>query len=223
MANAPAYLPPRDAHSLAPSGIAPQTQRKRVLWWHDAIIDVMLANPGWTIKKIAEHLKRKPQTLYLVTNSDVFRARLAMRRAEHAKNLSTSVIEKTTRVADKALELALNRLESESSAQIPTLQLFSLADKALERLGYGSRPSGPSVVVNNVNGTQQNAYMSVPADVIRDSQQRMREEQAARAASTPSVDARPQEPDTSPPSGEGGPLVIDVVANPDRPSGESSS
>lgn len=170
-------------HSLAPSGIAKPTQRKRVLWWHDAIIDVMLANPGWTIKQIAEHLKRKPQTLYLVTGSDVFRARLAARREEHARNLSASIVQKTTEVADKALELVKNRLDSEGSAAIPTLSLVSIADTALERLGYGTKPQA-QVTINNVNGTQQNAYMSVPADVIRDSQQRMREEQAARAAAT---------------------------------------
>lgn len=214
MANPPAYSPPKDMFSLPPSGIAPQSQRKRVLWWHDSVIDIMLSNPGWTIKQIAAHMKRKEHTLYLVTNSDVFRARLAARRREHAQNLSTSIIEKTGRVADAALELVANRLASESAAAIPTLQLFSLADKALERLGYGAKPqAGPSVVVNNVNGTQQNAYMPVPSDVIRESQQRIRDEQAARAAATPqALPPSPAENGASP--GDSVP-VLDLVANPE--------
>lgn len=203
------------AFRLPPSGIAHQTQRKRVLWWHDSIIDVMLANPGWTIKQIAEHMNRKPQTLYLVCASDVFRARLAARREEHAKNLSQSIVQKTTLVADKALELTLNRLNAESSASIPTLSLVTIANQALERLGYGTKPQAPGVVINNVNGTQQNAYMPVPADVIRDSQQRMRDEQAARAAATVVESPKSEGPEGSVPADDAQASrvpVLDLVA-----------
>ena len=121
-----------------------------------------------------------------------------------------SIVEKTSRVADKALELTLNRLNAESSAAIPTLALVSMADKALERLGYGVKPQVNNVV-NNVNGVQQNAYMPVPADVIRDSQARMREAQNERANATPAI-APPVEGEAVP--------VLDLVAS-EVPASES--
>lgn len=155
------------AHLLAPSGIAKQSQRKRVMWWHDAIIDEMIANPSATLGDIARKLGRAYGTIALVTASDVFRHRLAARRREHADNISQSIVENTTAVANRALELTLARLNGGDVAKIPTLQLYSIADKTLERLGYGV-PKAPSVVVQqNVVTASADAIASAQADIRR--------------------------------------------------------
>lgn len=153
------------AHTLAPSKLAQTTQRRKLMWWHDAIIDLMLAHPEMKKGEIAKKLGRAESTISIICNSDVFRHRLAARRKEFSEQLNSDIVTNTTRVANKALEMVMGRLESGDAVKIPTLQLFSMADKALERLGFGPKPGG-AVVINN----QQNTVIA-PTDAVAAAQQ----------------------------------------------------
>jgi len=119
----------------------------KLMWWHDAIIDQMLANPHLTKREIAVILGKTPQFIYRVTGSDLFQARYAARRAEYEAALGVDLVAKVNRVAAKSLDLILEQLESKGTIT-PIGQLESLADKTLSRLGYGQRRADPPPVVN---------------------------------------------------------------------------
>jgi hypothetical protein len=175
-------------HILPPSNLK-STGRKKVLWWYDAIIDLMLAYPNMTKKDIAEKLGKGYSTICIVTSSDVFRHRLAMRRQEHSRALSEDLVHNTMRVANKALGMTMERLESGDGAKIPALSLFSIAEKAMERLGYGVK-AGVNV---NIDNRQQT--ISAPADAVASAQAAIRaqEVEALRTREAP-VAQRVEEP-----------------------------
>lgn len=115
----------------------------KMMWWHDSIIDLMIANPSWTKRRIAQELKATPTFIYMITNSDIFLAKYEKRRAEYERMIGTGLSAKITEVADKTLDRILKQISDEGKV-IPLNHLESLADKTLSRLGYGPKP--PSVV-----------------------------------------------------------------------------
>ena len=120
----------------------------KMMWWHDAIIDLMLGNPSWTKKDIAHALGKSAVFIYMITNSDMFNARYAKRREEYERRLGIGLAAKVTQVADKTLDRILAQLADEAKP-IPIHHLESLADKTLSRLGYGPKlqPPSPSVSI----------------------------------------------------------------------------
>lgn len=121
------------------------------MWWHDAIIDEMIAHPELSKKDIAARLRCTPQFIYMITTSDLFQARFSQRRAEYEQQLGLGIVGKVAGVADKTLDLILETLEVKGTA-VPLPQLESLADKTLGRLGYGiAKQTAPQAIVN-VNG-----------------------------------------------------------------------
>lgn len=139
-------------NTLQPSA-SERWQPPKMSWWYDAIIDLMTARPDLNKKEIAEHFRVTPQAIYLITNSDIFKARFEQRRAALSTQLDGSIHQKLLAVADRSLGLIAEVLDKKRD-QIPLPQLESLADKVLDRLGYGQKPqvtTSPSVVVLNDN------------------------------------------------------------------------
>jgi hypothetical protein len=122
-----------------------------MVWWYWALIDEMIANPELTKKELAARFKVSEVCIHLITTSDVFNAYLAERRAGNSKMLDEAIRLKLGKVADKTLEM-IERVIEKKQDSIPLDQLTSLADKTLERLGYGVKGSG--VTVNSSGPTQ---------------------------------------------------------------------
>jgi len=126
-------------------------QPQKMIWWYWALIDEMIANPECTKKEFAARFKVSEVCIHLVTTSDVFQAYLAERRAGNSKMLDESIRLKLQQTADRVLGVIQTVIEKKKDA-IPLDQLTTLADKTLERLGYGVKGSG--LVVNTSGPTQ---------------------------------------------------------------------
>lgn len=146
-------------------------------YWNDIIIDRMFADPAIKIETIATELRKSVQWVGLMRRSDSFKLRYAQRRREFEATLKDSLTEKLIRVAEKSLDAISERLDK-GVAGVKIDTLSEIADKALERLGYGVKAAAPSVVVNN-NALQQ-IVAPVSTDELAEARRLMREFQAGR-------------------------------------------
>src|SRR5258707_8283070 len=111
-------------------------QPQKMIWWYWALIDAMIANPECTKKELAAQFKVSEVCIHLITTSDVFNAYLAERRAGNSKMLDEAIRLKLKQTAVKVLATIQPVFEKKKDS-IPLSDLTSLADKTLERLGYG--------------------------------------------------------------------------------------
>lgn len=135
-------------------------QPSKRMWWHDAIIDLMLSHPDWSKKQIAHALGKSAVFIYMITNSDLFNARYAKRREEYERQLGVGLAAKVTQVANRTLDRILTQLNDEGK-NIPLNHLESLADKTLSRLGYGPKIQPPSTV--NIQAGDRAQVVVIPA------------------------------------------------------------
>lgn len=157
-------------------------QIKKLSWWHESIIDWMLLNPQGRLADAAVHFTVTQAWLSIIVNSDLFRARLTIRRAEMANEVGSTVIEKLSGIAGQALESIAEKIEKEKT-KIPLGELRETATMALEALGYGAKSAGPQ----NANVYNFNGPTHVSRDVLESARQRMRLV-GARAADEPVLD-----------------------------------
>lgn len=126
-------------------------QPQKMVWWYFALVDEMIANPECTKKELAKKFNVSEVCICLVTNSDVFQAYLAERRAGNSRMLDEAIRLKLAKVADQTLGVIQKVIEKKQDS-IPLSELNSLMDKTLERLGYGVKNAG--LVVNSNGPTQ---------------------------------------------------------------------
>lgn len=142
-------------------------QPQKFRYWYDGIIDELLANPQQTQKEIAAKLGKSPVTIGMIMNSDLFRMRYEQRRGEQSKKLTDAINGKLASVALKALDLTEQKLELQQTAP-PLDTLVDVADKALQRLGYGVKsPASPAVSVS------VNQILPVSAEDLRASRAKL--------------------------------------------------
>lgn len=161
----------------------PKTHRTRMLWYFDAIMDWMIANPGVPLTECAKHIHRQPQTLYAIVNSDMFKAALAERKLRFQAHHDLGIIEKTTKIANASLDLILDHLEKKRD-KVPLNTLSELSDSALQRLGYGVG-SQPSPLVQNTVNTNTTVVVQATAEDIEVARMAIRQVQANTARLKP--------------------------------------
>ena len=159
-----------------------RSSRRKFHFWYDHVIDWMLANPGRSVAECASTVKRSASTLYIVTNSDIFRTRFAQRRAEINSQMADEISDAVTGVALSGMRELQKRI-TENPAKIPTGLLSEVAGSALTRLGYGVAPVGTPG-----NNTQVNVNVQVAPSILREAQERMRASQTINAQSIPSLE-----------------------------------
>lgn len=166
-------------------------QPTKISWWYDAIIDLMMANPQMTKKEIAEQLSCTPAAIYMITNSDIFKARFAQRRDALNSTLDGAIHSKLLAVADKSLGIIADILDKKRDA-IPLPQLESLTDKVLSRLGYGAQTAAPpSPVVVNLNDNRSVVVPVSPSD-LETARQALRRSESIKAIESRSCDGAPK-------------------------------
>ena len=139
-----------------------------MLWYYDAIIDWMIANPGGRLADCAAYVGRSQTTLSIIINSDMFKAALEARKASFRAQHDLSIIEKTTKVAYASLDAILEHIEKKKD-KVPLDQLKAVSDSALDRLGYGTKaaPQLPGVTINATGNTTVNTSINVPRHTPR--------------------------------------------------------
>lgn len=156
-----ASVPPGGAHMGKPHTPYMRAGRQRFRFWYDAIIDWMLMNPDKNLRDCAKALGRGEGTIYSITSSDIFKARLAQRRQDYNDQLAQGIGDAASGVALAALTEIRKRI-NENAAKIPTVVLNDIANKSLERLGYGSAPvAPPAVQINHTTNTGPQISVSV--------------------------------------------------------------
>ena len=172
----------------------PKHQRTRMLWYFDAIIDFMIANPGASNKEIGDHVRRGPQTITYIINSDLFKARYVQRKEEYIKQHDFGLLQKNTKIAHASLDAILSTLEKKKDA-IPLASLSELSKNSLEALGYGAPKPAAAVSVNVSNQPTVVLPQGVTAADLEQARMAVRQHQASLAAKPlpKMIDARPQE------------------------------
>lgn len=126
----------------------------RVNYSHDAMIDLIIANPALSQNEIAKHFGYSVGWVSRVRNSDAFLARLAERKNDIVDPaLALSVEEKLRAIVDKSAEILLDKLNATQSADL-ALKALDLGGKLA---GYGARNQGPVVQNNFVVALPQKA------------------------------------------------------------------
>lgn len=119
---------------------------KRTRYNHEAMIDVIIAEPTITQNELAQRFDRSVNWVSIMINSDAFQAALAKRRDDILDPfLVASVEERLRSLANQSLQVIADKLQ--------TTQNPDLAIKALEistkALGFGARNPGSGVVNNS--------------------------------------------------------------------------
>ena len=116
----------------------------RVKYSHDAMIEMMLMEPGVSNGKLAAYFGYTEGWVSRVMNSDAFQARLAERRTEIVDpQILQSFEERIKGLANQSLDVLQAKLDATKSQDL-ALKTFELSTKAL---GMGARPQnvGPSI------------------------------------------------------------------------------
>jgi hypothetical protein len=142
-------------------------------WWYHSLIDWILQNPDKPVSEAAKYFNRSPSTIYAVTGSDLFKAELARRRKELTKAVDDEIVRKMSSVADKALGKLEEKLDGDDAFKLGPTTLMDIADRALNKLGYGVQPQAQAQ-----GGGTVNVNIQVNADVLAQAREKARQVQA---------------------------------------------
>lgn len=125
--------------------LGPGAPIAKLSFTHEAMIDLMIAQPGLTNQQLAEAFGYKSGAwISTIKGSDIFQAKLAERNTQMADPVLRMELEERLRSAGKrALEKIMERMEETPSEE------FLLGTAKLAAQAYGARQatSGPQVVI----------------------------------------------------------------------------
>jgi predicted XRE-type DNA-binding protein len=124
----------------------------RVKYSHDAMIDLIIEQPGISQGELASRFGYTQAWVSRVMNSDAFLARLAQRKNDLVDpTLAASLEEKLRALASKSLDVVLEKVVSTQNPDL-ALQAAKLSTTAL---GFGARQQNVAI--------QQNFVVPLPA------------------------------------------------------------
>lgn len=143
---------------------------KKVNWWHEQVVDWMLANPDKTLKEAALVFDCTKEYMYMMTNSDAFKEYRKRRFTDHQELLSLGILEKAEGLTSMALdELA----EKVSEGNLSPKMLLDVVKVGFEAAGVNGK-----FVPSPTN--QTNIFISTPKEVLiqaREKAARLKEEE----------------------------------------------
>ncbi|MBK8123866.1 MAG: hypothetical protein IPK54_10015 [Dokdonella sp.] len=151
---------------------------RTVAWWHEALADWLIQNPDKHAKDAAVVFDTSPSYIYMLKNSDTFKAYFAGRRKQlsagvedKAASMFGTLSDKLAALAEASLDVLNARMEqvalAGSNSSMPNEQLLQTADMALKKLGYGLPVPGQS----SAHMTQVN--VNVSADLLAAAREKM--------------------------------------------------
>jgi len=124
---------------------------KKISYTHDAMVDLLVQNPGISQGQLAIHFGYTQTWVSIVMASDAFKERLAARRQELIDPAILATIEERFEaVATRSLEVLQEKL-SQPFTQVPdqlALQAAALGARGLGKGGFGGNNSQVNVQVN---------------------------------------------------------------------------
>lgn len=136
----------RDAKANPSGKYDPTKSIAKVNYSHDAMIDLIIANPGVDQGDLAKAFGYTEGWVSQVMSSDAFKERLASRKKELVDpSIVASIEERFEAVANLSLERLKEKLERAAAPSMETIMAgATLASRAL---GYGARPDPRNVQV----------------------------------------------------------------------------
>jgi hypothetical protein len=117
---------------------------KKLRYTHDAMVDLLIANPGISQGELAAAFGYTQTWVSLILSSDSFRIRLEDRRTELVDPTIRSTIEERFRaLAVKSLEVLQKKLENPNVSDNLAIQAASLASKSLGLGGHAAAAPPP--------------------------------------------------------------------------------
>lgn len=165
--------------------------RRPVRYWHEAIINDILAFPTSSNAERAKRLGYSAPYLSTLVNSDMFKAILAQRQADFSARLQDSLAHKTAKVAGQMLDIMSDTLDKKRD-QIPFAVLAETTDRTLQRLGYGIQPKGGVNV--NVNAPGGAVGVTVTPEALAEARELLRRNEQLRALDPPKITLPPGGP-----------------------------
>lgn len=119
----------------------------KLRYTHEAVIDMILAEPGVSQGKLAATFGYTQGWLSTVMGSDAFKAKLAERREELIDPALRVTIEERFRgVVEKSLEVLQEKL-CQPALQVPDQLVLRAAELGAKALGLGGNQAAPVVVM----------------------------------------------------------------------------
>lgn len=113
---------------------------------HEAMIDVIIANPEIKQNELAARFERRPAWISRIIGSDAFQAALAKRREELTDPFLVATIEERFKgLAIQSLDVIAEKLEATKNTDV-ALKALDISSKAL---GFGARTANHPAVQNN--------------------------------------------------------------------------
>jgi len=132
------------AEKQPPVGARPPAKLR---YTHEAVIDMILADPGISQGKLAAMFGYTQGWLSTVMGSDAFKAKLAERRGELVDPvLALSIEERFRGVVEKSLEVLQEKL-SQPALGVPDQLALRAAELGAKALGLGGNQPAPIVMV----------------------------------------------------------------------------
>jgi hypothetical protein len=151
----------------------------------------MLQNPGGSLKDCATALGKHHQTIVLIARTDMFKEYFQRRREEWTKMHDFALVAKTTKVAERALDLMADKLEKQGD-KIPMNLLNEVATGTLDRLGYAPTKAPASVV--NVNTDNRVVMVPIDAGALQEARDAIRAAEQRRVVEHRELEVEPESP-----------------------------
>lgn len=165
-------------------------RRKPFKWWHERIIDDMLAFPHDKLADRSKRLGYTVSTLSIIINSDMFQAVYQSRRAALTESMNDAISGKLAQAANDSLDILLETMHKKRDS-LGFSQLADFTHKSLDKLGYGAKaPAGVSVNINQKNVHIQPA---VTPEQLEEARKALRAAEGQRALAAPvkQIEANP--------------------------------
>lgn len=167
---------PRGTTSL-PSAGAPKPTIAKINYSHDAMIDLIITNPGIHQNHLAEIFGYSASWISIVQSSDAFKARLEQRRAELVDPLLIQQVKNQFEgIVRRSLDILMQKLDqpAEKVSDQTCLRALELSSRAL---GYGASQQAQVNVQVNLGD-----HLEKMGDNLTKLLQRKREEAVVNAA-----------------------------------------
>lgn len=117
----------------------------KVSYTHDAMIDLIIANPAIKQVELARHFSYTQAWVSRVMSSDAFKERLAARKSELVdKGIIHSVEQGFEALTRQSMELLAQKLDATANPEL-ALKVLQTTTQAL---GYGAKAGGPAIQQN---------------------------------------------------------------------------
>ena len=136
----------------APAAASGRIQITKVRYSHDAMIDMIIANPAVSQNELGAVFGYSASWISTVMGTDMFQARLAQRRAETVDPVIIASLEERVRgLVSRSIEVLEEKLSKPAGAVPDTLALraFELGAKAMG-LGGNAPPRAPDLPLDHL-------------------------------------------------------------------------